>query len=442
MSGKPGPTRTAYNWLAMYNGGVSILEIPHGMLRFTMRAVRVGALCFLLFCLPLGARAANGQSNQAGSPWVYMKVRLKSELKIRDLKVGSVVAGSLSQPVYVGTHELMPAGSVVRLTVDHFERRRRTKNDHWPWIVQVFTPRHENYPAFQSASVTLPGGAELPLQVSFLSIADEREIDAQHVKSPHHSASMKPRTATNSANPIVTLEATIPQSDSAILASRPPEASDRGPTEGPVALEAGAQAQVILLDTLSASKSKAGDPIEARLVEPMRVGSAVALPEGTLFQGRVVKVTRPKWLSRSGSLLITFDNLTWRQGSGRPIVASVTGAEVDRRSHMRIDSEGEMRGARPGRAWMLINLGVTAGIAKETDDSLQLVIEAIVSSATDASTAGTTRIVAACVSGIFMVSRHGRDVVLPKFAQIRITLNRPLTLPQSSVSISPITPSQ
>jgi hypothetical protein len=43
---------------------------------------------------------------------------------------------------------------------------------------------------------------------------------------------------------------------------------------------------------------------------------------------------------------------------------------------------------------MLINIGVTAGIAKEVDDGAQLVIEAIVSTATDASTAGTARIVA------------------------------------------------
>jgi hypothetical protein len=46
------------------------------------------------------------------------------------------------------------------------------------------------------------------------------------------------------------------------------------------------------------------------------------------------------------------------------------------------------------------------------------------------STAGTSRIVAACVSGVFMLTRHGRDVVLPKFSEIDITFNRPsLTRP-------------
>ena len=90
-----------------------------------------------------------------------------------------------------------------------------------------------------------------------------------------------------------------------------------------------------------------------------------------------------------------------------------------------MDSEGQLQGERPGKAWMAINLGVTAGIAKEVDDGTQLVIEALVSTATDASTAGTSRVVGACVSGIFMITRRGRDVVLPRFTEMEISLDRP-----------------
>jgi hypothetical protein len=63
-------------------------------------------------------------------------------------------------------------------------------------------------------------------------------------------------------------------------------------------------------------------------------------------------------------------------------------------------AEGRLHGDRPGFAWMLINGGVTAGIAKEVDDGTQLVMEAILSGATDASTAGTARIAGTVVSGI------------------------------------------
>ena len=90
-----------------------------------------------------------------------------------------------------------------------------------------------------------------------------------------------------------------------------------------------------------------------------------------------------------------------------------------------------MQGERPGKAWMLANVGVTAGIAKVADDGMQLLVEAIVETATDASTAGTARIVAACASGVFLLTRHGRDVVLPKFTQMNIVFDR-------AVSLSPV----
>jgi hypothetical protein len=67
-----------------------------------------------------------------------------------------------------------------------------------------------------------------------------------------------------------------------------------------------------------------------------------------------------------------------------------------------------------------------------------LIIEAIVSSATDASTAGTARIVSSAISGIYMVSRHGRDVVLPRFTEMNISLDRPLTVtknPEATASV-------
>jgi hypothetical protein len=81
---------------------------------------------------------------------------------------------------------------------------------------------------------------------------------------------------------------------------------------------------------------------------------------------------------------------------------------------------------------MLINLGVAAGVSKEADDAFQVVIEALVSTATDASTAGTARIVAACASGIYMVTRHGRDVVLPRFTRLDVTFSRPLSLAEGT----------
>jgi hypothetical protein len=197
----------------------------------------------------------------------------------------------------------------------------------------------------------------------------------------------------------------------------------------PITLAAGTQAKIVLLGDLSASKSRPGDIFQARLVEPVRNGSVVELPEGTLFEGKVERNTPPRWLSRSGSLLFTFTGLTLPGSSDvHPVLASVAGAEIDRRSHTRIDAEGQMRGERPGILWMVVNAGVAGGLAKEVDDATQLIAEALISTATDVSTAGGARVAGICASSLFMLTRHGRDVVLPRFTEMKITFVRPASL--------------
>ncbi len=365
---------------------------------------------------------------------IYVKVRIAKTVKISALKPGDVVEGKLAQDVYSGDRELFPAGSPVRLTVDKLGRRKRVPNDYWPWVIKVFTPRHENYPTFQSATVSLPDGREVPLRVSLIFINRQTEVLAQAKtkKSAHPTASSvteppearaaqeAPESAgTRDKGPFVTLQATNPSGESSLAVV----------SSDPVTLSTGTLAKIILLGGVSASKSRAGDAFQARLVEPVRLDSKIVLPEGTLLGGKIAKSTPPRMLSRSGSLLLTFTDLTLPGRTSIPATASVTAAELDQRSHTKIDPEGKLHGDRPGNAWMAINLAVTAGIAKEADDATQLLVEALVSSATDASTAGTARIVGICASSVFLLTRHGRDVVLPRFTEMNISFDRPVYVP-------------
>ena len=422
-----------------------------------MRRMGVLTLGLLLCCGAHGQSSLPGQNapssvaaeesgkveaQVAADSSLYVKVQLSDAVKVSALKPGDVVEGKLAQDVYSGDRELFTAGSRVRLTVDTLERRRRVPNDHWPWVVKAFTPRHENYPTFQSAAVSLSDGKEAALRVSLIFINRETEVQAQtKTKKVAHPAAVdavRPEgtgskeseagstgfrdTGSKNSGPFVTLLAENPAGTSEKSSVAPP---------GPVTLAAGTRAKIILLGGVSASKSRSGDSFQARLVEPVQLDSRVVLPEGTLLGGKVVRSTPPRVLSRSGSLLLTFTELTLPGGTGIPAAASITAAELDQRSHTKIDPEGKLHGDRPGKAWMLINSGVTAGIAKEADDATQLLVEALVETATDASTAGTAKIAAACVSGVFMLTRHGRDVVLPRFTEMDIVFDRPVSLYES-----------
>jgi hypothetical protein len=381
----------------------------------------------------VGPSAAKNDTNSSESEY-YVEIELGDRAKVSALKPGDVLTGRLSRDVYSGENKLFPAGAPVHLTVGKLERRKREPNDHWPGVITLFTPRHENYPTMESATVSLPGGREVPLRVSLISIMNKSELQPPS-KTPQsaagpNSAKQKQKGSTRGQTVILDATGLTPEMISTLAPAQP--ASGTAIQTGPVKLDTGTRAQVVLLRSLSASKNRPGDSFLARVVEPVRLGSRIVLPEGSLLEGTVLKATPPRWLSRPGSLNLTFTGLRTPQGESGPITARLAGAEVDSRSHTRLDSEGGLKGGPPGKAWMLINLGVTAGIAKVTDDSLQLVIEAIVSTATDASTAGVTRIVAACTSGIFMVTRHGRDVVLPRFTEMDISFNRPFVFPEAN----------
>jgi hypothetical protein len=383
-------------------------------------------------CLASDELAAQPPSVDSG---LYVKVVLARPVKMSKLKPGDIVEGSLSRDVYSADRKVFSTGSRVQLRVDHLEKRKRPPNDHWPWVVKAFTPRHENYPVFKSAAV-VQGGGETSLQVSVISVSRMRDVQARSKKNKsgqqsseeHGAVEVSHSNAKRPATSTIVLEAFGVDSAPA-AADHNSETSLAEPDSAvPATLPAGTHCRILLLGNVSASRSNPGDVVQARLLEPVLLNSTVVLPAGSLFEGRVVKKTPPRWLSRAGSLYLTFSAVTLPAGNRLPIAASLAGAELDERSHTRMDAEGRLRGERPGKAWMAINLGVTAGLSKEIDDGVQLVIEAIVSAATDASTAGTARIVSSCVSGLYMATRHGRDVVLPRFTEMDISLDRPVSL--------------
>jgi hypothetical protein len=415
-----------------------------GMSRAVRGMLAVAVAAGSVICAAAQEPAASAQSAASANSSLYVKVQLNTPVKLSKLKPGDVVEGAMARDVYSSDRELFPAGTRVRLAVDHMEKRRRPPDDHWPGVVKLFTPRHQNYPVFRTATVSAASG-ESTLQVSLISISRRREVHAQARKQgPGQQAGTVEVSKSNSAAgsektlaPTMILEAFQTENQKASSTSAEGASSPAPDLAGIESLPAGTACKILVLGDVSASKSKPGDVVQARLIEPVVLNSRVVLPAGTLVEGKVVKKTPPRWGSRAGSLAMAFTGMTLPGGNLMPIAASLTGAELDRRSHTKIDPEGQLRGEHPGKAWMAINIGVTAGLAKEADDTLQLIIEAFVSTATDASTAGVGRIAASVVSGIYIVSRKGRDVVVPRFTEMDIALDRPLSVTKSAQSAAP-----
>jgi len=407
------------------------------MKRFAAALAAATLLIVPRICSAAEQKTEDSQGPSSVGAGLYVKVRLADHIKLSKLKQGDVVEGTLARDVYSADRELFPAGRPVRLTVDHLERRRRARNDHWPWVINVFTPRHENYPAFKDATVAQAQG-ESTFQVSLISVSQKREVHAQAKKNKsgqqsnevHGTVEVSKSNVKQPVAPVMVLEAfgldTFSPGTEVESGKASPDARSLAD------IPTGTQCKILLMGDVSASKSKRGDVVQARLLEPVMSNARVVLPAGSLIEGKVVKSIPPRWGSRAGSLSLAFTTLTLPGGNLIPITTSLSGAELDQRSHTKIDAEGRLHGEHPGKAWMAINIGTSIGLAKVSDDTIQVIIEAIISTATDVSTAGSGRIAAAAVSGVFMVTRHGRDVMIPRFTEMDISLDRPLSVNQIS----------
>ena len=367
--------------------------------------------------IPL-ASAAQDQASDQGP--LVVEVQPNGATKLSRLKPGDRLQGEVRNGVYSGERELIPSSSPVELTVSSVERRRRAPSDRWPWVVRLFAPRRTRCPSTLAATVHLPDGSKRPFSLTFVSATHEVELTAK-TDSGKSKESRSPGDKHKSGiNPTLVFELGRPSEEEARSGDFAPIPATAG--DG---ITAGTVAHVRLLGDLRASKSRTGDTFMSRLAEPVSLSSGVVLPEGLLIRGKVVRSVAPRRLCRSGSLAVSFTELMLPYGRKTVVSASPSSVVVDRTSGLRMDSEGGLKGARPGKTRLLVDLGVSGGISKVTDDSFQLVVEALVSTATDASTAGSARIVAAAFSGIYFLTRHGRDVTLPRYTNIAITFDRP-----------------
>lgn len=261
------------------------------------RLLRLELVClFALLARPLPAQnsfptspASAAQENgfASDSP-LFLQVRLDHALKLSRLKPGDEVEGKLFHSVYSQDQELFPADSIIHLSVDRMGQRRRTSNSNWPWVIKIFAPRHEKYPTFRFARVSSPRADDVALRTSLISIGEQVEISSGKVSNWNRKSQNK-----TSAILLASLEAVIPSGRQSPQVLSGYASAAAGET---VTIAAKTHARLVLVGGLSASRNHAGDVVQARLVEPIYIDAAVALPEGSLFEGTVVQRVPPRML--------------------------------------------------------------------------------------------------------------------------------------------------
>jgi hypothetical protein len=382
------------------------------------------------------------QSAEGQSPVIW--IAMEGRTQLRKAAPGTTLEGKLARRVFWRDTEVFPQGSTVRLVVDKIESQKKAyAADDRPFVVHLFAPRHDVAARFRSVNVLMPGGVQIPLRATFIALTQRNELRAETARPAAKAgkATADPvRCAPKSkqqkaASPwVLTLQVEPEGTTFQALAESRAEKKAGGPPPcpEPCTIADGTRMSLVLLEGLSASKDHGSRFFQAVLLEPVLVGSAVAIPQGAILQGVVAKRVPARRLYRPASLNLLFTHLALPNGVATAIAASPVAAEVDRGNHMTMDSEGRIHAQNPGKAKFLLDFGVTGGISKVSDDTTQLIIEAISSAATDASTAGVARFAAMGATGIFLLTRHGRDVILAPYTEMDVSLSRPVSLGSDS----------
>lgn len=208
-------------------------------------------------------------------------------------------------------------------------------------------------------------------------------------------------------------------------------AGDRGPlvssqgaahSSGNALLTVPAQteAAIQLLSGIHSRVSHVGDPVTARLLQPVYIDGRVALPSGSLINGRITRVRTAGRLRRPAELSLRFDRITLPDGQDQPIAAELAALDGSDSASVkaRIDSEGHLRGTKglswKGLAGSLIGLGTFATVQFQLAGAAAL---------------GTTLpFGGGALLGYAFLWPRGTDVQVPPDSRLRIRLHHPLTV--------------
>ena len=180
------------------------------------------------------------------------------------------------------------------------------------------------------------------------------------------------------------------------------------PVPATVVVPAGTRIAVVLDTPLSTRISKAGQLVHFRTVEALPVAGTLAIPQDTLFSGKVVRAQRPGAFGKSGELRVNVERIELANGAGAPVAA-------------RIDATDPEANGRPtsdhSRKATLLNLALWTGQGALIGDQIK-------GGKGAAAGAGA----GAAIALIIMMSKHGQDVYLEPGTPFQLVLNESLSL--------------
>lgn len=178
------------------------------------------------------------------------------------------------------------------------------------------------------------------------------------------------------------------------------------------------EAAITMLSGIQTRVSQVDDLVMARLNTPVYVNGRVALPTGSLIDGRITQVQPAGYLHHRAELAFRFDRITLPDGQTEAISAVLSGLEAPGLPQTHVDAEGYLKGSTHP-SWKKIAGGLL-GLGAGTTIAGALVGSAAVGAILPAG--------GAALLGYAALWPHGNDINMPPQTRCRIRLNDPVTV--------------
>jgi hypothetical protein len=294
----------------------------------------------------------------------------------KSLKQGVVLEGSIEQPVYRSICRLVPAGVPVKVEA-----------------------------AQGGARVELrpPGSDPISVQAAVVrSFVARRAVAAGKPERRRRVLLLRTR-------------------DAAAIAG-----GEESPSAGDGTIPAGTRVRVALDSAAGSKSSRQGDPVRARLLEPVFIDGKVLLPEGTMVHGTLAGARRARRLYRAGSLRFAFQSVEAAPQRTWNVPLSVSAGLLA--GGARIDDEGAITGSALTRKRALLNLAISYAAGKILDDVIEEGAKAIYGMAAAGSAETAARYVGLGVGAAMFLLHRGRDVKLDAHTELLLTFSRPVEI--------------
>ena len=133
--------------------------------------------------------------------------------------------------------------------------------------------------------------------------------------------------------------------------------------------ESGGVVHAWLATPLNSATAKRGDPVEARISQPLVVDSHLCIPEGSELKGTVSQVRAARRFGRNGQLRISFHQVVPPNGLEQQIRSTLEGMDVAKGENLTLDSEGGAQVKTSKTRYLTTSIAVMLAASSASPDS-------------------------------------------------------------------------